>query len=222
MTKNITRDIAEMLTADQRVALDALGAPVHFQAGERIFREGEPSRSVLVIRTGNVKVTRHNVNGKEAILAIRGADEVLGDEGALTGDPRLATVTTIAEVDALDIGADDFVAFVDEHRLWPQMYRDVVRRMRQSEERLMHAPLSVKSRLARWLLELATEVGEKTDEGWVIEWTLSQQDLATGIGATRDAVAIALRQLREQEVLRTGRQRIVVLDVERLRAAASG
>ncbi|RSM72805.1 Crp/Fnr family transcriptional regulator [Kibdelosporangium aridum] len=221
MVDEATHNILKILTPDQRAALEALGSPVHLQAGERIFREGEPSRNVVVIRKGNVKVTRQNIHEKEVILAIRGVDEVMGDEGVLMDEPRSGTVTTISEVDGLDIGADDFVAFVNEYGLWVEMYRAAVRRRRQSEQQLLRAPLNVKGRLARWLLELAAEVGENTEEGWVIESTLSQQNLASRIGATRDAVAIALRQLREQGAVSTGRQRIVLHDIERLRTAAS-
>ena len=80
-------------------------------------------------------------------------------------DVRSASVTTITEVTGIDIKADRFLDFVRDQQLWPVMYRAVVRRRRQAEEEAILNRLDVKSRLARWLLELAAEVGEQSPDG---------------------------------------------------------
>lgn len=214
--------MTHLLTVRQRAELENLADPVSYPPEHTIFWEGQPSHSVLLIRSGNVKVTRQAADGAEIILAIRGADQVMGEEGVLMGEPRSATVTTITDVTGLSIRADALLDFVEEQRLWPMMYRAAVRRRRQLDQRLLLARLDVRNRLARWLLELATEVGEGTDEGWVIESTLSQQDLAGRIGASRDAVAIELRKLRESGLIATGRRRIVLRDLEALRMITAG
>lgn len=210
----------DVLDDGQRAALEALGSPVHFPAGQTIFWEGQPSRSVLIIRDGHLKVTRRATDGTEVILGIFGPDEVMGDEGALMDEGRSATVTTITEVSGLDVSAPQLLAFVEMQHLWPLMYRTVVHRRRQMSQRVLLSRLDVKSRLADWLLHLAQEVGEETDNGWVIQSTLSQQDLAARIGASRDAVAIELRRLRTKNLVSTSRRRIVLHDLEGLRRLA--
>jgi CRP-like cAMP-binding protein len=212
--------IMEFLDGEQRALLESLGSAIQFPAGHTIFWEGQPSRSVLIIRDGHLKVTRLGADGAEVILGIYGPGEVMGDEGALMDEPRSATVTTISEVLGLDISADQLLDFVEKQRLWPLMYRAVVHRRRQMSQRVLLFRLDVKSRLADWLLHLAKEVGEQTGDGWVIESTLSQQDLASRIGASRDAVAIELRKLREQKLISTGRRRIVLHDLDALRRLA--
>jgi CRP-like cAMP-binding protein len=209
--------IMDVLSEEQRAALESLGSPVHFPAEHTIFWERQPSHSVLIIQEGHLKVTQSGADGNEIILAIRGENEIMGEEGVLMGEPRSATVTTITPVRGLDIRADDLLRFVDEHHLWAVMYRAAVRRRRQSDQRAMLARLDVKSRLARWLLELADEVGEPVGDGWAIGAALSQQDFAGRIGASRDAVAIELRRFREQGLVSTGRKRIVLHDLEALR-----
>jgi CRP/FNR family transcriptional regulator, cyclic AMP receptor protein len=213
--------LVDLLTARQRVELEALADQVAYPPEHTIFWEGQPSFAVLIIQSGNVKVTRRTADDTEIILALRGADELMGEEGVLMDEPRSATVTTINEVTGLIVRAEDLLRFVEEQQLWPVMYRAAVRRRRQLDQRLLLARLDVRSRLARWLLELATEVGEHTEEGWVIESTLSQQSIAGRIGASRDAVAIELRRLREQQLVSTGRQRIVLHDLEALRMITS-
>jgi CRP-like cAMP-binding protein len=214
--------ILDVLTEDQRVALEGLGSPVRFPVEQTIFWEGQPSHSVLLIQQGSVKVTRKAIDGAEVILAVRGPNEVMGDEGVLMGDPRSATVTTITEVVGLDVAAGDLLRFVDDQHLWLVMYRAAVQRRRQSDQRALSERLEVKSRLARCLVDLVAEVGERVDGGWLIAAALSQRDLAGRIGASRDAVAIELRKLREQGLVTTGRSRIVLHDLEALRRISMG
>lgn len=212
--------IMDVLDADQRTALENLGSPITFPAAQTIFWEGQPSRSVLIIREGHLKVTQLAADNTEVILNIFGPGEVMGDEGALMDEPRSATVTTITEVSGVDISASQLLQFVEDHHLWPLMYRTLVHRRHQMSQRVLLSRLDVKRRLADWLLQLAREVGEAGADGWVIESTLSQQDLAARIGASRDAVAIELRNFRNRHLVSTGRYRIVLHDLETLRRLA--
>ncbi|MCF3136113.1 Crp/Fnr family transcriptional regulator [Streptomyces olivochromogenes] len=212
--------IMHLLPDELQRALRAQGTEVRFPEGQVIFWEGQPSHSVLVIEEGHVKVTQRASDGAEVILAIRGPGEVMGDEGVLMEEPRSATVTTITDVVGVDIAADDLLRFVEEQKLWPEMYKAAVRRRRQSDQQVLLARLGVRNRLARWLLELANEIGEQTDDGWVLAVSMSQQDLASRIGASRDAVAIELRKLREQKLVTTGRRQITLHDLEALRRFA--
>lgn len=211
-----------LLSEDQRAAIEKLGTPVRYLPETPIFLEGQPSYSVVIIRQGHVKVSRKAPDGSEVILAIRGPQYIMGDEGVLMGEVRSASVTTMTDVHGLDVKADALLEFVNGQRLWPVMYREAVRRRRQSEEEvILTRPDTVRSRLARWLLQLAAEVGEQVQGGWQISSSLSQQDLAGRIGASRYAVATELGKLRDEKLVTTGRRRIVLLDVEAMRRIAS-
>jgi CRP/FNR family transcriptional regulator, cyclic AMP receptor protein len=215
----------DLLTDDQRAALEDLCAPVMYRAEKTIFWEGQPSHSALIIREGYVKVTRTASDGNEMILAIRGPGYIMGDEGVLMNEARSATVTTTTDVTGLDIKASDLLSFVNDHQLWPAMYRAAVRRRNQSEDEVILPRLDVRSRLARWLVQLADLAGRKIPDGYEIALSLSQQDLAGRIGASRDAVAIELRRFRESKPKRlvtTARRRIVLHDLEALRRISEG
>ncbi|WP_370943014.1 Crp/Fnr family transcriptional regulator [Amycolatopsis sp. cg5] len=213
--------ILDVLTDDQHAKLKALGTRVRFPADQTLFFEGQPSHSVLLIEDGNVKITKVAPDDTEMILAIRGAGELLGDEGVLMDEPRSATVTTITELSAIDVDAEELRRFVRDEDLWPTMYKAVVARGRQSDQRTLLGRLDVKYRLARWLLDIAAEVGEEGSDGWTIELTLSQQDMASRIGASRDAVAIELRRLRDKGLVSTGRRKIVLHDLTALNRIAA-
>lgn len=218
MAEDTTLHVTELFTTDQRAELEALADQVQFPPEHTVFWEGQPSLSVLIIREGTVKVTRRDAEGNEVVLAIRGGDQVIGEEGVLMDEVRSATVTTITDVTALIVRAEELLRFVEERNLWRTMYQAAVRRRRQLDERLVRLrDEDVGTRLARCLLDLVHEIGVETEDGWVIKSTLSQLDLATRITASRDAVAVELRKLRDNDLVTTGRRRIVVKDLNALR-----
>jgi CRP-like cAMP-binding protein len=156
------------------------------------------------------------------ILAIRGVNEIIGDEGVLMNEVRSATLTAVTLVEGIDIAAEDILRFVDENELWPMMYRAAVYRRRQVEQQNLLGRLDVRGRVINWLLDLKDKIGEKADDGsWVIESTLSQQDISSCIGASRDAVAVELRKLRDRGLVGTARRRIVLYDLTGLQSHVS-
>jgi len=214
--------MTDFLSENQRRELDALGTPVTYPPDNAIFREGQPSRSVVIIKEGAVKVTQQAPDGTEITLATRGAGEVMGDEGALTAGVRSATVTTITALVGIDVSAKDLLEFVQREQLWPVMYRFAVLRRYESDKRaLLLSRMDVKKRLASVLLDLARSMGVEVEDGWAVEDAFSQQELAGSIGASRDAVAVELRKLREEGLVTTGRRRIVIRNLEVLQKLSS-
>lgn len=218
----MSSDVSAAMSAEQWRELQAMGVRVQYPANHVIFWEGQPSRSILIIQEGNVAVTQAAQDGSEVLLAVRGPGELMGDEGALVGEPRSATVKAVNEVVGLDVTAKDLLEFVDRHHLWPQMYRSAIERRRESDdERASLTRLDVTKRFARMLVGLAAEAGKEIDGRWEIEVALSQQELASRVGASREAVALVLRKLRELGLVATGRQKMTVLDLDGLRSLAS-
>ncbi len=76
---------------------------------------------------------------------------------------------------------------------------------------------TVRQRVARHLLDLA--VDRRRESELVV--AISQQELADAVGTVREVVVRALRELREDGLLLTRRDGIVLLDAERLAAVAS-
>jgi CRP/FNR family transcriptional regulator, nitrogen oxide reductase regulator len=68
----------------------------------------------------------------------------------------------------------------------------------------------VERRLARTVLRLASQVGRKTDEGVLLDLPLTRQDLAEMSGTTLFTVSRILSQWEDQELVRAGRERLVI------------
>ncbi|RST05062.1 Crp/Fnr family transcriptional regulator [Streptomyces sp. WAC07149] len=210
------------LDSEDRQALFRCGSPLGFPARHVLLREHEPSTHVLVILSGWAKVTSAAHNGYEALLALRGPGDVVGEQAMLSGRPRGATVTALERIEALAVPADRFDALLDER---PGITRKLLAltadRTRDSDRRrVQFASLTVQERLALLLLELIRTHGQESEDGVRLRAGLTQSDLAGSVGASREAVARLLKQLRERGVVQTGRRGLVVVRPDVLRRMA--
>ncbi|GGV79652.1 Crp/Fnr family transcriptional regulator [Streptomyces griseoloalbus] len=207
------------LDTDDRQALFHRGDPLTFPARQVLLREHEPSSHVLIILSGWAKVTSAAPNGYEALLALRGPGDIVGEQALLSGRPRGATVTALDRIEALAIDADRFGSLLDER---PDVARKLLAltadRTRDSDRRrVQFAALTVQERLALLLLELIHTHGEESEDGVQLTAGLTQSELAGSVGASREAVARLLKQLRERGIVRTGRRGIIVVRPDVLR-----
>jgi CRP-like cAMP-binding protein len=210
------------LESEDRQALFARGTSLVFPVRQVMLREHEPTTHVLIILAGWAKVTSAAPNGYEALLALRGPGDIVGEQAMLSGRPRGATVTALGRVEALAVDADRFSALLDER---PDISRKLLAltadRTRDSDRRrVQYASLNVQERLALLLLELIRTHGEESDEGVQLTAGLTQSELAGSVGASREAVARLLKQLRERGIVRTGRRGLVVVRPDVLRQMA--
>lgn len=210
------------LDADDRQALFHGGNPLTFPVRQVLLREHEPSTHVLIILSGWAKVTSAAPNGYEALLALRGPGDIVGEQALLSGRPRGATVTALERVEALAVDAERFGAILDER---PGVARKLLAltadRTRDSDRRrVQFASLTVQERFALLLLDLIRTHGKESEDGVQLTAGLTQSELAGSVGASREAVARLLKQLRERGVVRTGRRGIVVVRPDVLRRMA--
>ena len=75
---------------------------------------------------------------------------------------------------------------------------------------------TVRQRVARQLLDLASTHQQDSDPNGELAVRITQQDLAEAVGTVREVVVRTLRQLRDAGVVRTERDRIVLLDPAQL------
>jgi CRP-like cAMP-binding protein len=106
---------------DVQLFLDSagLGRTVRkFRGKDTVFAQGSPAKKVMYIQEGGVKLTVVNETGKEAVVAILGPGEFLG-EGCLAGQSIcMATATTIAPTTLLVIEKDEMIHVLhEEHEL---------------------------------------------------------------------------------------------------------
>lgn len=211
--------LARLRRADQEFLLGDC-TPRPFPVNAVLFHRGDPSNFAVFLLDGWAKVFTDSVNGHEALLALRGPGDVLGELAAIDGRPRSATVQTLMPVQVAVLSADRLLSRLRQSPdIAIALLGHVADRLRDSDSRrLGFGAHSVPERLAAYLLELVQRHGTAVADGIEIAVPLSQRELAGAVGASREAVARCLRILRDRRVVVTRRRRIIVQQPEVLRA----
>jgi CRP/FNR family cyclic AMP-dependent transcriptional regulator len=163
---------------------------------EIVFSQGDDADSVFYIKKGKVKVTVVSRQGKEAVVAILGIDEFVG-EGCLTGQPkRLATASAMTECVTMRVEKTEIQRLLQEEPTFSQMFvSHVLARTARVEEDLIDQLFnSTEKRLARLLLLLANFGKEGRPEPLIAK--ISQETLAEMVGTTRSRVSHFMNKFR--------------------------
>jgi CRP/FNR family transcriptional regulator, cyclic AMP receptor protein len=196
----------------------AAGFDRRFEPGDVLLRQGDPGTHVLAVVSGRVKVVRTSSEGDLLVMAIRAAGDILGEMSVLGVANRSATAIAVDRCATKVIRADRFLQMIQAKSLEGEFLRHAMARIREGEEwREELASLPAGRRLARTLLQLLP-----TGPGMPLDVALSQSELGQAAGLARSTVAAQLARLRELGAIDTGRGRILVTDLARLRAVAGG
>ena len=164
---------------------------------EIIFSQGDDANAVFYIKKGKVKVTVVSKQGKEAVVAILGTDEFVG-EGCLIGQPkRLATASAMSECVTMRVDKAEIQRLLRDEPTFSQMFvSHVLARTARVEEDLVDQLFnSTEKRLARLLLLLANFGKEGRPEPLMAK--ITQETLAEMIGTTRSRVSHFMNNFRE-------------------------
>ena len=191
-------------------------------AGRRILREGARDSHVFLLISGFVKVTTA-AEGVETLLGIRLPGEVTGEIGALTGEPRNATVTACGPQTVGQISRGDFEAFLRQRPDAGALIASAVGRQLRwaNRRRTDFAAFPSHIRLARLLAEMAEVCGRENDEGTIdLRVPLSQTDLAAMIALAQATMQKALHDLRGRKLITTGYRHLTITNLPELRRLA--
>jgi len=162
-----------------------------------IFAQGDDADAVFYIKKGKVKVAVISEQGKEAVVALLGADEFVG-EGCLIGQPkRLATASAMTECEMMRVEKTEIQRVIHEEPAFSGMFVShiLARNARVEEDLVDQLFNSTEKRLARLLLLMANFGKEGRPEPILAK--ISQETLAEMIGTTRSRVSHFMNKFRE-------------------------
>jgi len=195
---------------DLKLFLDSagLGRRVSkFQEKETIFAQGDPSKNVMYIQEGGVRLTVVNESGREAVVAILGPGDFFG-EGCLEGRAvRTKTATTFRATTVLAIEKDEMIrALHEEHEFSDHFIAYMLGRNIRVEADLVDQLFnSSEKRLARTLLLLGRYGAPGQLQAELPK--ISQEMLAEMIGTTRSRVNFFMNKFRKLGFIKYGNNR---------------
>jgi CRP/FNR family transcriptional regulator, cyclic AMP receptor protein len=178
------------LGRDELRRLAATTTLAHHPARTVIFQKGDPGSSMMAVIRGKVKICTQSIDGKELVLNLINRGGLFGEIALLDGEPRTADAVTLEETDVLVLERARFQPFLSERPdLALRLISVLCKRLRQTSEHLEDTMFfEAPSRLARSLLRLAEAFGKVEDSGTRLDIKLSQQQLGSLVGVSRESV----------------------------------
>src|SRR5487761_1933526 len=170
---------------------------LEYSADRIIYRQGEPADSVFYLRRGKVKLTVTSQQGKEAIVAILGSGEFIG-EGCMAGQLlRVSSAVAISDCTFARIEKARMARMLhDQHEISELFVTHLLSRNIRYEEDLVDQLFnSSEKRLARILLLLAHFGKESRSE--TILPSINQENLAQMVGTTRSRVSHFMNKFKK-------------------------
>jgi CRP-like cAMP-binding protein len=214
--------IFRRLSPEDRQRLAAVAHVRAFDKGATIFREGDPSDVLYTIVTGRVKASKSTARGTDVILEIFGPGDPVGAVAAYESRAYPASAIALEPTVCLLIPRQAFFGLLDAY---PTMVRGLLtgltHRLVELTSRL--AELSggrIEARLARFLLKLADDMGQKRPDGIFIPLSLSRQEIADMVGTTIETSIRIMSRWNKDDVVRTEKDGFLVVNRAALDAAA--
>ncbi|HLD67629.1 MAG TPA: Crp/Fnr family transcriptional regulator [Pseudomonas sp.] len=208
----LPRDLQDQLLAAALVR--------RLDAGQRLFRRGDPPCGLYAVLEGSIRAGAVSYSGKEALLSLIEPPYWFGEVCLFDGQPRTHDAVAEGPTLLLQVPQAPLLSLLERQ---PGYWRDFALLMSQ-KLRLAFIALEEISllpaapRLARRLLMIAKNYGELSGPPRIIQ--LPQERLASMLALSRQTTNQILKDLQNQGIVRLAYGEIEILDLERLRQAA--
>ncbi|MFM1542323.1 Crp/Fnr family transcriptional regulator [Helcococcus ovis] len=192
---------------------------IEYNKGETIFRSFDPADKMYIILDGEMKISKIMSDGKEQILYIYEPGDFVGGHNILSGDRYEYNAYALNKTTVLTISSYD-VNNVLKHNI-----KFITKVLEQSYERIRKAEdlidrlsvISTDVRVAKLLRTLVNLYGHGTDKGILIKYNVTQEELGSLAGVSRETMSRKLNQFEEEGILKLiSRGKILIKDYEKI------
>ena len=191
--------------------------PRRFADQSPIWQVGDPSTELYLISKGRVRIGTESFAGTELMVAIFRAGDCFGEVGLIDGLPRFNSTYAMGDTELLVLKKTDFTELYTTHaEIARALNLNLCYRLRVAYGLSQDASmLTLRQRLARMLTRLAVTGGQSDEKGGAVVSDVSHEELAHMLGATRQAVSRALKELECADEIALSYRRILVRDFDR-------
>lgn len=186
--------------------------------GEWVYVHGDPADSIYLLQKGRMKITAFSEDGHEVVHEILGPGEIFGDTSTILHIPRTTSAQALEASLLCEICQKDFESLLRAYpELFLQLLKSMGRRLKKAEAQLLNVIChDVSTRVREALIDLIGGEPEMRP-GQPIRVKITQHDLASLIGASRQKTWEALKELEDANVLKLMYRSILVTAPDKLR-----
>jgi CRP/FNR family transcriptional regulator/CRP/FNR family cyclic AMP-dependent transcriptional regulator len=161
-----------------------------FRSGEVIFHREDSGQVLYIVKEGKVKICLISPEGQEITLAVFGKGECFGELTMLDGLPRSADAVALERVECYTIQRSDFQkAIIKNPKIAIQVLESLSKRLRTTDEMVEDLIFN---------------------DGIRIDVRLTQQELASMVGASRESVNKVMGYFTDKNFISTDKHRITL------------
>lgn len=213
--------VFQSLSNNELVLVESIIESSYYARGSLVFREGEQSESLFVVKSGLIKLTQTNKEGKQHILRFLFPGDYFGQFALLHNKRNHVTAEVIEGSDVCRLHRRDFVPLVERNAaLAFSFMRSMSEQLQQAEELAgaMHI-FEVEKRLARLLVYLFSRnqnVRLPQASKMSIELPAAKKEFAAMIGTTAETLSRKLSKLESLHIIEVQKRTVEVLDMKAL------
>jgi CRP/FNR family transcriptional regulator, nitrogen oxide reductase regulator len=188
------------------------------ETGGFYFQEGDPADRLYILFRGKIKLTQVTPEGQQVILRYISPGEEFGVIAVLSEIDFPVSAEAVEDSASITWDSNTLRKLIQKT---PMMALNAIQilagRVREFQDRIRElATERVERRLARTLLRLVRQAGQKVPGGVLIDLPLSRQDLAEMTGTTLYTASRLLSQWETRGIIRSGRERITIIQPHNL------
>jgi CRP-like cAMP-binding protein len=188
--------------------------------GEPLFEEGESIHGVFCVKDGICKLTKLSANGKDQIVKLIKAGELLGQRSLISEEPVNLSAVALEDMEVCFIPKKEILQFFSENNQFSMnVMKTICGDLKESDDHMVSmAQKSVKERLAETLLYLEDTFGTAADGSLHVQ--LTREELAGMIGTATESCIRLLSELNKTGLVELNGKRIHLKDRNKLRRMA--
>lgn len=195
------------------------GEEIEAKTGTVLFREGDKLKHIYLIRSGKVRLSKLTAEGKEFSVHLKQKDELVGETG-LFNDMAITVTGEVIE-DAILIQFDRHIIeklFQENNEISITFMKWFAKYTQSTQAKFRDLILTGKTgALYSTLIRFSNSYGVKTEDGILINVQLTNQEIASYIGTTRENVNRTLNDLRKSNIISMVDGKIMIHDLQFLK-----
>jgi CRP-like cAMP-binding protein len=208
------------LKQDSMMELNKISSMKEVEKNQPIYFPNEPSSSIFFLKTGRVKISKYNSDGKEIIMAFINPGEVFGEMAYLGEGERTDIALTVEPSYICAINKNDFTQFIEKNpALNLKVTRIIGLKLKSYSERIEDLVFKdAKQRVISFLVKLSVENGKQVGDQVFVKPFLKHQDIADLTACARQTVNDVLTDLREKNIIDFDRKKLIINDTSKLKS----
>jgi CRP/FNR family cyclic AMP-dependent transcriptional regulator len=181
-----------------------------------VYAVGDKAELVYFIESGQVKLSKISLDGKECLLAIHSPGDVFGELCIGRLGTCLETATAMTDTKLKTILYTKFLEHLGKESLIEGFVQYLATRVAEQQQVIANlVTIDSEQRLGKTLLQLAKSIGKKTG-GTLIELQISHEELSTMIGTTRPRVSLFMQRFRNLGLIAMTKDHFMIIYEQKL------